>query len=156
GKQQLLEPGEVRELATIGEGAPCLDRPSQAVLVGGEVLRQRPNAVVYPFLSLRCNSVAIAPAADDVVTLQGETGRIDPCVAARTCFCRTMLGELFADSRGATDIRLDGRHVRRRWWRGLAHDAVEHPRSAYHRACGCAIGGDLENTRMRENPAAMV
>ena len=65
-------------------------------------------------LAVADGAVVVAPAADDVEPFQGEAGRIDLAMASGTGLDLAVLGQLFADRRGAADVRLDGRHVRRR------------------------------------------
>lgn len=79
------------------------------------------------------SSVAFPPAANDVVTLQGESGRIDLHMAGIAGIYFPMLVELLANRRRSADVGLDGRDIVR--WQGyvLAKDTFEHPYTADHR-----------------------
>ena len=152
-----LNSADIRELAAVRRAiASAFHGTTQTILIGGEIFSERAGAIIDPILSFRDDPIAISPAADDIVVLQGEAGRVDARVAAGTRFVGSMFGELLADGRGAADIGLDGGHIRRRRRRRLAQDAVEHPRAAHHGACRSAIGRDLEDACMREHAAAMM
>src|SRR6185437_8351190 len=86
-------------------------------------------------VALAEGSVAGTFAADDVEGFQGEAGRIDLRVAGGAGGIAAVLGELLADGGGPTDVRFDGRNVRRRRLRRLPEQPVEHEGAARHRRC---------------------
>ena len=64
-----------------------------------------------------------------------------------------MFGNQFPNGLRATDVRFDGGDTwRRRRWR-LADEAVHDPSAAQHRGGAGAIGGKLQNGRLREQSA---
>ena len=76
-EQKVLELGEIREPSTVWEHVAGLDAGSVTVLIRGEVFRQRTHTVVDPILPLGGDPIPVTSAADDVVILEREAGRID-------------------------------------------------------------------------------
>ena len=73
---------------------------------------RRPSTITG--LPVPGGAVVLAPAADDVEALQGKARRVDLGDGKpRTMAVCAVLGQLLADRRGAANVRLDGRHVRR-------------------------------------------
>ena len=89
-------------------------------------------------------------AADDVEGFQREARRVDLGVARGAGGVGAVLVELLADGLGAAHVRLDRRDVRRRRLGRLAQQAVHHERAARHRRGRGAVGGDLQDRRLRQ------
>ena len=100
-------------------------------------------------------AVEVAVAADRIKGLEREAGRVDVLMAGIARGDVAMLVELLADRGRAADVGLDGGHVRRRWWRGLADDVLEHPLATQHGRGGRAIGGDLQHAALRHHATTM-
>ena len=97
----------------------------------------------------------ITPAADNVIVFESKTGRIDQRVTTRTGRIVAMLGKLFTNRGGSTNVRFYRFDigVRLRGWR--SHDAVQHPRTAENRRRRCAVGSHFQNAGHREDSASM-
>src|SRR4051812_46368453 len=91
------------------------------------------SAINEGWLACTDAAIAVPPAADDVKVFQGESGRIDFDVAARTLRALAMLGQLIADCRGAANVGFNGLDIAGRLRRGCSQNAVEHPRPAENR-----------------------
>ena len=64
-----------------------------------------------------------------------------------------MFVELLANRHRAAGVGFDGGHARRWGRRLLAENALHDPRAAEDRRGGGAVGGDLENSSLRHQPA---
>ena len=69
--------------------------------------------------------------------------RIDFSMTTGATFHVTMLRELFSNSRGSANVRLDGFHISGRLRRGRAKDAFQHPGATDDRRGRGAVGGDF-------------
>ena len=99
--------------------------------------------------------IPIPPPAENVKALQGESRRVDLGVASGTFLEPAVFFQLLADRDCAPRIGFDGGNVRgwRRWW--LAEKPLHHPHAPQDRGSRRAIGGDLENARLRQQAAAV-
>ena len=150
GEDELLELIHVLEGAAIGHGETRVH--GAALGVEADVGAGYVHDLVLG--AVRDGAVNGAPAAGDVVVLQGEAGRVELGMATGAGGLVAVLVELLADRRGSADVRLDGGHVfRRRIGRG-AEDAVEHVSAAHHGRGAGAVGGDFQDRALRDEAAA--
>ena len=95
--------------------------------------------------------VVLAPAADGVEVLHGETERIHPAVAARTDrTAAVQLHPLAQRCRVAPVVRLERRHVGRRRRRRRPQQGLQHPLPAQHHRRPIRVGRHRQQARMAQ------
>lgn len=105
GEQELLEVADVLEGGAVGEGASGID--GEGVVEGEALAGEADAGFGLGFVS--SGPVALAPAAHDVETFEGEAGGIDFAVAGGAGGVGTVFVELLTDGDGAADVGFDGR-----------------------------------------------
>jgi len=100
--------------------------------------------------------VGIAPFADGIEALEGETERVDLAVAFVTRGIVTVLGENLTHRLGTADVGVDRRYVVGRRGGRRAQNIVEQPDAADDRRGFDAVGADREHAGLAEEAAALL
>ena len=149
-QEERLKVADVFEGLAAGEPAGGIDGLVEAdvwVPAGGEMKGDLRVAAVE-------RAVAVAEAADDIVVLQCEAGRVDLRVTTGAARVGAMLFQLLADRLRAACVGINRGHACR-WWRDVvAEDALIDPDTARDRGCAGAVGGDFQHGGLREEGAA--
>ena len=111
-EQQSLVFSNARERSAIRHGAGHVDDLSP--LIPDVMLRGLGVQRFVDMLSALGNPIPLALSTNDVEALECEARRIDLAMAPIAARITAMLFQLLSNGRGAPDIRLDGRHRRRR------------------------------------------
>src|SRR5262249_30912875 len=115
----------VVELSAVGQDTASVHRER---IMKGEFLAAFGDADGQ--LAARFRTIAFAPAAHDIKVLQGKAGRVNFGVASAARFQGAMFIQLLTDRNCAANVWFDGGHVRWRWRRLLAQDALHNPSPA--------------------------
>src|SRR5207253_1933371 len=110
-------------------------------------------AAAFDRLTTTNGPVATTLAAHDIERFEREARRIDVAMASRAGFLRAVFGQLLANGRCATSIRLKRGHARWRRRMRFADQTSHDPDAALYGRGRGPIRGHFENARLREQPA---